>query len=229
MNRRILSFTIGCVAALSAVAPLMAQSTQPAGRFDDQPVRVGAAKATTGERPSTAPASMQLAPSISFNWPRVAVALGIVIGLILLMRFVGKRWLGASAAVGAGKVVRVLGRATTGPRQQVVLIQVGRRIVVAADNAGQMSSLCQITEADEVASLLGQLEEATSITPAIGFAKWFKKAENDFEEADADEMLVPAGAAMMAQSTEDPSLAHARGEIASLMDKVRGLGKQFRK
>lgn len=238
MRGRICRFAIVFTAALLSAAPvptspLFAQSTQPAGQFEDRPVRVGAATGSKFEGPTTAPASAALAPTISFNWPRVALALGTVIGLILLMRFAGKRWLGASAAVGAGKVVRVLGRATTGPRQQVVLIQIGRRIVVAADNAGQMSSLCQITEADEVASLLGQLEETTSAAPAMGFAKWFKRAETDFDDADADEGLVRAGAVVISptssRSSEDPSLEHARGEIASLMDKVRGLGKQFRK
>src|SRR4029077_6101766 len=53
--------------------------------------------------------------------------------------------------------VQVLSRSPLTPRQQVVLLKVGRRVLVVADNGSQMNSLCQITDPDEVAGLVGQL------------------------------------------------------------------------
>jgi flagellar biogenesis protein FliO len=211
---------------LSTIAT--AQTTQPAGRFDNQLVRAESSSSDSTAAPATAPASMQIAP-VKFDWPRVALALGTVIAVIFAMKFIARRWLGVSSVVGAGQVIRVLGRATTAPRQQVVLIQVGRRIVVAADNGGQMNALCQITEADEVAQLLGQLEEANQSTPTSTFRRWLKKADDDFAADEMETQPAVASAAAVGRTEANPTLDHARGEIAGLMDKVRDLARQYKK
>jgi flagellar biogenesis protein FliO len=204
-----------------------AQSTQPASRFDDQPVR---SSRTESAGPTTRSALNQL-PSVKFDWPRVALALGGVIAIIFTLRWGARKYLGVAAATGAGKIVRVLGRATIGPRQQIVMLQIGKRVIIAADNAGQLSTLSQVTEADEVASLLGQFEETNNAAPPGLFSKWFKHAEADFEAPDPEDQLALAGAPKMSasQPTQDSSLQSARGEIASLMDKAREMARQIRR
>ena len=213
-----------------------AQSTQPGTRFDDQPVLSQAAgNEGAVSSPTTAPAAAQLMPGQfappKFDWARVAAALALVIGIIFAMKYIARRWLGVSSAMGAGKVIRVLGRTTTGPRQQVVMLQVGNRIVVAADNAGQLSTLCQVTEADEVASLLGQLQVDDGSARAGGFRKWLKKADEDFAADELENQPIASGAVgvSMTATDIDPALDEVRGEIAGLMDKVRSMARQYRK
>lgn len=226
MSRGVAQF-LGAMMLCAVATVSFAQSTQPAGRFDDQPVRTSRAE-TAG--PTTRSAVNQL-PVVKFDWPRVALALGGVIAIIFTMRWGAKKYLGVAAATGAGKIVRVLGRAAIGPRQQIVLLQIGRRVIIAADNAGQLSTLSQVTDADEVASLLGQFEETNTAAPTGLFKKWFNKAEDDFESPDPEDQLALAGAPKLSvsQPTEDSSLQSARGEIASLMDKARDMARQIRR
>lgn len=205
-----------------------AEPRKPAGRFDDQPV-VEAKPTGTDNTPTTLPAAAVRSATpvtVQFDWPRVLLALTVVIGLIVALRLVGKRWLAPMGARGVGRVVRVLGRAPIGPRQQVVLLQVGRRVVVAADNGGQLSNLCQITDADEVATLLGQLDEPVEAQSG-GFRRLFARANEDFEAED-DAPLATASPDD-AGGVASGSLESASSEIAGLMDKVRGLANRFKK
>jgi flagellar biogenesis protein FliO len=93
---------------------------------------------------------------------RVTLALGGVIGLIFALRW-GAKWFYPGVAPLKGTAsVRVLSRTVIGPRQQVVLIKVGRRILAVGDSGARLSPLCEITDPDEVASLLGAARSATT-------------------------------------------------------------------
>jgi hypothetical protein len=117
-----------------------------------------------------------------------------------------------------------LARCPLAPRQQVLLIQVGKRIVVAADCASHLTSLCQITDADEVASLLGEIQRDKQSPIATPFTAWFSRAAEAFgneegrEEGNATEVEAPA-----AEVADDST----RQEIRSLTAKVRDLARQF--
>ena len=80
----------------------------------------------------------------------------VVLGLIFALA-VG-RASGFSRHGRAGEargVVRVLSRTPVTPKQQVLLVQVGRRVLVVADNGTQMNPLSEITDPDEVAAAGG--------------------------------------------------------------------------
>lgn len=251
--------------AMLACAPVA--SAAPTGRYDAQSIRLDRDDHAAGG--TTQPAATQPARSATaggpsagggggapgqLDWPRVLVSLGAVIGLIVLMRVAMKKWLGAAAVGGAGRSVRVLGRTVLGPRQQVLLLQVGRRVVVMADSAGQLSALAQITDADEVAALIGSVESAASAEVSAealegarggGFGRFLGAARQPFvgtgradatadRAADEDEddeaaALAPAGLGPATGGAGDPSIDAARGELAGLMDKIRGLSRQFRR
>ena len=115
------------------------------------------------------------------------------------------------------------------PKQHLVLLQVGRRIVLVADNGVQMSPLSEITDPDEVASLVGQLasEKTLSAVKAMNsFGNVFRRARNDFAEPDD---RLQRDVADEAESPNDPSIEEARGEISGLMDKIRLLSGQIRR
>lgn len=123
-----------------------AKSTKDAARVSDRSAGAGA---------SAAPVPDTTAPT--YNLPRVLLALAAVVGLIFLLRWAARRFFGLPTARGASQVVQVLSRSVISPKQQLVLVKVGRRVVVAADNGSQLTSLSEITDPDEVAALVGQL------------------------------------------------------------------------
>lgn len=150
-----------------------------------------------------------------------------MIGLIFVLRHYGKKIFPAAIAA-RGQTVRVLARCPLAPRQQVLLIQVGKRIVVAADCASHLTSLCQITDADEVASLLGEIQRDRQSPIATPFTAWFSRAAEAFgnEEGGAEkevtETEAPAG-----EAADDSTDDSTRQEIRSLTAKVRDLARQF--
>lgn len=234
--------------ALASERPATPDDRPRSGRFDGAPVRVSGGDAARPDLPeSTAlPPTTQSAadarlagataggvstPSLKFDWVRVALSLGVVLALIVALRGALRRWLGASATSGLGRGVRVVGRTVLGPRQQVVLLQVGSRVIVAADNAGQLAPLAQITDADEVASLLGQLNDVPSSAKAStgGFSRWFGRARDDFGDDEIEPQAVGPAGFTANRAGAEPSVESARGELAGLMEKVRGLAQQFRR
>ena len=62
------------------------------------------------------------------------------------------------------------------------MLRVGRRLLVVADGGGQMNTLSEITDADEVAALLGQLAGRSG---RAKFGSVFGKMRRSYE-ADED-------------------------------------------
>ena len=206
------------------------QTTQKsAGLYDDQPIQVsGNGNPTTQlttQTDSNRPANM-------IDPRRLILALGIVIGIIFTLRWIGRKYF---PAVGpkANSAVRVLSRSPIAPKRQVLLVQVGRRVLVLADNGTQLNPLSEITDADEVAGLIGQV--ATKATPGV-FDSAFGKARENFDEAmpapapSVSDEAEPAPEESERTTDEQPapeSVGLAQGEIKDLMEKVRGLARQL--
>jgi len=216
-----LSFVIAAVWVVPTASGRSVEA--PAGRFDAEFLRAPRDPAA----PTTAPASLE---AYRLDWTRVALSLAAVLALIAVLRLAAKRWV-VNTTSGTGRAVRMLGRTLIAPRQQIVILQVGRRVIIAADCAGQLTTLACLTEPDEVASLLGQLDGQALEPATAGFTKWFGRAREQFEEsADVSPAALATGpAAASVPLTEDPSVERARGELAGLAERVRGLARQFRK
>jgi hypothetical protein len=116
--------------------------------------------------------------------------------------------------------MQVVARAPIAPRQQLMLVRVGRRLVVVSNSAGQMTPLSEITDADEVAELLGQLKRGKE-PGANPFASIFHRAEADYDPS-------PDAPAEIEAPPEEESPAAVRAELNGLMEKVRGMARQFR-
>ncbi len=162
--------------------------------------------------------------------PRIGLSLAIVISLIAALYWIYKKFFGVATAQRHSGAMSVLTRLAVTPKQHLVLLQVGRRIVLVSDNGQQMSPLSEITDPDEVASLIGQLgsEKSISAVKAMNsFGNVFGRASRDFDEPPAhDERDVPDEQESVLQ---DPSITEARGEITGLMDKIRLLSGQMRR
>jgi flagellar biosynthetic protein FliO len=243
--------TAGATTRPVAVAPLESDSD-----LGQTPIRRGA-----GARPTTAPASgaattrpaatTPAGVSYGFELPRVLMALGIVLGLIFLLRWVMKSFFagGVAGAAAGSRAMQVLSRSPLSPRQQLLLVRVGRRLIVVGDSAGQMTALSEITDPDEVAALVGQLQDEKLSAASRTFGGLFTRVRKGFnggsdpedgvEDGDAitvvgaDERTGPSFAAIRDErpkdeGDDDASVAGARGEIRDLMDKVRLVTHQFK-
>jgi flagellar biogenesis protein FliO len=158
---------------------------------------------------------------------RVAIALGIVLALVFLCRWAA-RWMFPSAGVGrSSHVMKVLSRSVIAPKQQLLLIQVGRRLVMVGDCGQQMNALAEISDPDEVASLLGQLRvDAPASERASPFAPLLGRAQQQFDDLPMPPAVDP--------DEEEGELALAgvdqtRGELSGLTEKIRMLSRQLGK
>ena len=184
-------------------------------------------------------------PVSAFDSRRVALALGAVVGLIFLLHWVAKRVFPGVAAARASGAVRVLGRSVISPKQQILLIQVGRRVIVVGDSGAQMNALAQFDDPDEIAALLGQLEAEKRPAAALAFGGLFSRAQAPFndepavdqknmvDETDRDEDVGDHQQHPASPPTPTPptelGLTDVRGELVGLMDRVKQLSRQFRK
>jgi len=211
--------------------PPSSASTRPVaqGRFEDRLLSGSTSSAGQPAAGAGDPAQRDtLLPSLQ----QVVIALGTVIGLILLLRWGGKRLFHGAAARTSSRAVHVLCRSAVLPRQQVLLVQVGRRIIVAANNGTQLSALAEISDPDEVAELVGQIQSDRPDSVSRTFGALFRRGQQDYDPAadrGADPMQPPD--AHDRPAGEDSSL-HAgrepmRAELAGLMDKVRLLARQL--
>jgi len=174
--------------------------------------------------PAPMPAASQPASGMSsiYNLQRVLIALAAVIALVFLLRWVGRKMLGLPSISRASSVIQVVGRVPMAPRQQLVLVRVGQRLLVLGDSAGQLSTLTEITEADEVAAVLGQLKSNDS---SRNFASVFDRSPSAAEvPADAssanDSAAVEPGA---------PSIEETKRQLSGLSDRIQKIASQFRK
>lgn len=183
---------------------------------EDQPLRIDPeAAARSAERQQGGDAAAE--PSTGLSVPQVVGSLAMVVGLIFGLKWVAGR-LSLVPSRGKAGAVKVVGRSVLSPKQQVLLIQVGRRLLVVGDSGGAMAALCEITDPDEVAALIGEARAAAAAAkprPAGAFDKLFRGAAEPFHPSD-----------------DVPALATARGAddgvaVGGLLDKVRGLRQQF--
>ena len=249
MHRVRFSFLVVLIALLAVVSDSSAQATRPTVTANSAPIIKAVAPpakksvydeqsiGTAPNRPASV-AATQASSSVSvqedvvdrLDIPRIGLALALVISLIGALYWVYKKFFGGATAQRHSGAMSVLTRLAVTPKQHLVLLQVGRRVVLVADNGVQMSPLSEITDPDEVASLIGQLasEKTLSAVKAMSsFGNVFGRARNDFDEpvgreprdlADDEEVVA-----------QDPSIEEARGEISGLMEKIRLLSGQSRR
>jgi flagellar biogenesis protein FliO len=160
---------------------------------------------------------------------RVAGALGVVLGSIFVVRWVGRKFLGMQAGNNSNGPVQVLSRTSIAPRQQLMLIQVGRRVVLVANCGTAMNALCEISDAEEVAALAGELQQKKRGS-ASAFLSMFGRAGAKFE---AEQAAIAAPQISDDEETPrepvQPELATTRQEMRGLLDRVHKLSQHYRR
>ena len=126
---------------------------QPAGLFAARPAEAVASK-SDGALSALDPRGNGIV--------RVVGSLAIVIGLIYVLAMFGRRFGGPlrSAARPSG-VVQVHARYPIARNQQLMLLQLDRRILLVHRSGTSMTTLTEVKDHEEVASLLARIESGT--------------------------------------------------------------------
>lgn len=229
-------------AADGSATPAIAKSEIERGAIRRGNSAAAATTAPTTQRAGVKPAAPG---SGGFDVRRMVLALGAVVALIFLLKFGLKRMFGVASAPRSSRAVQVLTRSPLSPRAQLMVLRVGRRLIVVADGGGgQMNTLSEITDPDEVAALLGQLQDDHGAAARFGsvFGKMRRSYESDDDANGETESHASSstsndpfdpGAADGSDGGQrgernDPAVATARQEVLGLMDKVRMLSRQFK-
>ena len=155
-----------------------------------------------------------------------------MIALIFLLRWFGKVFFPVATGKAQSRVVEVVSRSPLAPKQQVMLLRVGKRLLVVGDSGGQLSTLCEISDPDEVASMVGQLREEKSLVSTAAFGSLFGRFSRKFEPSEAEmrDPPEPSDRQMLIDGTDEVhEPAGARADIDGLRDRVRRLAEQFNK
>jgi flagellar biogenesis protein FliO len=108
---------------------------------------------------------------------RVGFALAVVLGLMLVARGVARRFSGP--LVGGGRpsgVIEVLGRYPIGRAQQLVLLRMVGRVVLLHQSRAGVTTISEITDPDEVATVLARVHTAARSGPAGRFHGFLTRA-----------------------------------------------------
>jgi flagellar biogenesis protein FliO len=214
-----------CIGILALLLSLLGIAAAPAGPYENQPIGRGQAATTTT---ANSPGSGTQVTGLQ-GWVRLAMSLVIVLVLILALRPVMRRLMG-SAAIRSSRAIQVLSTQVIAPRQQLILLRVGKRLVLVGNGGAGMSTLCEIQDPDEVAQLLGQLSSdkpsATRTFGAmLGLAR--KRGDGDAETQLSNEPIADDEPVAAVSQPGQESLFATRDELSGLSDKVRRLSQQF--
>lgn len=136
---------------------------------DEQPIPRRAVSGATNERPiSRGDAIERLTlPEngfFSMFWP-LLVVLGVVMGIAAAV----KKWMPGAARVTGGGAISILARQYVSSKQSLCLVRLGRRVVLVGMTPNSMTTLSEVTDADEIATIASALErgKAGSFSTAL--------------------------------------------------------------
>lgn len=150
------------------------------------------------------------------DWLQTVLALGLVVALIFAARWALKKRQAGLGSVGGQQVVEVLNRTAVSARQSVLILRVGKRILVVGAGADGMSTLTEISDAEEISAILGAVEQAKSNSLTGGFVRMLQglqgnqepDLDGEYQPVERDEQRTPAGAAV---AQVQAMLARVRG------------------
>lgn len=144
-------------------------------------------------------------------------ALGVVIALMLFLRLALQRIGAAPSSRQTAGLVEVLGRTTVGPRTQVLFLRISnQRVIVASQTSAGLQPLTELTDPDEIASLLGKIESARPNSISRSFRQFFERFDRDFPDSGATRREEGG-------DREEHLIDRTRNEVSGLLHRIRDL------
>ena len=150
------------------------------------PLDLSSEELPLGQNPTTANAEQTADIGPSGSWIlQTLSALGVVIALILLIRFVFLRMSGQPRFSDARGVVKVLGRAPIGPRAHVMFLRINQRVIVVGQTPAGLNTLTELDDPHDVAWLIERVESNRTGSVTEGFKHLLNRMDRDYHP-DAD-------------------------------------------
>jgi flagellar biogenesis protein FliO len=157
----------------------------------------------------------------SMDTMRVLGALLLVLGAIWACKWLLRRLMHLPGS-GSNELIRVLSRTPITPKRSILAIQIGQRVLIVADSGQQFTTLCQITDPEEIRAFkCGSSGQAKPFESVLREEMSRQAVDEDPEDPAAVVLPQPATA-------KDAGLSSTRREVHTLLEKVRGLSQQFR-
>jgi flagellar protein FliO/FliZ len=149
----------GAVAPTPAPAPAMPVAATPEQQA-----------ALAGARPAQPGAALPQAPSALGSLVQTILSLGLVIGLLVGLAWLLKRF--GPRSVTGGNTVKLVGALSVGARERILVVEVGEQWIVVGASPGRMNALATMPR-----------QESSDAAPAAApplpgvpnFAEWFKQ------------------------------------------------------
>lgn len=115
-------------------------------------------------------------------------ALGVVIGLIFAARWAYTK-MGGTVVARSSPVVEVLARTPVAPKNHVLLLRIGQRVLVVGDSSSGLRTLADLDDPEEVASLLQSVTADGERSVTKSFNALVSRFNTDYDGSDrrADE------------------------------------------
>lgn len=209
-------------------------SSHPAAAIESRPLGMPEAQGETSLLGRSSPASSRLegaSVEAGPGWWRTAGALVLVIVAILGVAAVARKFAsrsnGLMHAIGAGGrapsgLLEVLGRYPVGRGQTLILLKLDRRVLLLCQSVGTkgagMRTLCEVTEPDEVASLLLHTAEADGRSISARFREMVSGFDESHERREAAMQPIPVYEAEQRRASDPVN------QLASRLDGLRRRG-----
>lgn len=120
---------------------------------------------------------------------RIIAAMGVVIGLLILLRYILQK---TTTGIGGGGrpsgVLEILARYPIARGQQLILLKLGRRIILAHQTSTCLETISEISDADEVAGLLTRIEAGSREKIGSKFRSMLTSFEEDHTRQGGSEL-----------------------------------------
>lgn len=190
----------------SQASGALGEAVSPGLSLEHQPL--GTRAVTGSSRTSPGPTTVDRT-----SWVlNTITALGIVVGLIFATRAMLSRAGRGGALTGNNSVVEVLCRVPVAGRHHVVLIRVGKRILALGDASAGLSTLADIDDPEEVASLLAVITAAKPNSVSRSFSQLISRFHTQYP----DEHL-----AEQEDGGSEYRVARARDQVSNLLARMR--------
>ncbi|MEM1110060.1 MAG: flagellar biosynthetic protein FliO [Planctomycetota bacterium] len=144
-------------------------------------------------------------------------ALGVVIGLIFAARWAYTK-LGGAVVARPSPVVEVLSRTPVAPKNHVLLLRVGQRVLVVGDSSSGLNTLADVDDPEEVASLLQSVSAHGERSASKSFNALVSRFNGDYEGKTRVSLEGGDG--------QEVHLDRTRDSLSGLTSKLRALGGQ---
>lgn len=112
--------------------------------------------------------------------PSLLLVLALLAGCV----WAARKYLPGAGRLGGNPAMKVIGRTQISPRQSLLLVKIGRRLLVVGATADRLARIDNITDPTEVSEIIGLVESARPGSATAGFRNALKQADDEFGQLD---------------------------------------------